>query len=44
MDIINYLFEYGFPDKKYNATINYPDTNIINVKYLNQFNLKYNIL
>ena len=42
MDIINYLFEYGFPDKKYNATINYPDTNIINVKYLNQFNLKYN--
>lgn len=42
MDLIKYLLKFGFPDKKYNATMDYPDTNIINGIYTNNFNCKYN--
>lgn len=38
---INYLYEKGFPDKKYNAIYDYPNTKKINGKPFNYFTQNY---
>lgn len=38
---INYLKTMDFPNKKYNAIYDYPNTQLINKKYINDFNKKY---
>ena len=40
-EFIKYLKTLDFPDKNYNAIKLYPGTELINGKYINDFNKKY---